>query len=362
MKMTFEWRALLVVLLLTSAGCSLAGSGDDDDNVVEGVDLDLLFAPAASVEIEAVEVEWASRDVSARGVEVVREGEVATGGWSASVRIISHELGRTTHYGAVLVPTADADRKRPVLVYLHGGDSGVLIDDEVATLLSFVPEIRDSFIVVVPSFRSEAVVFEGDAFVSDGPPSPWDRDVDDAIALVNAAVETVPSADAERIVVLGFSRGAGVGLLMGARDERIDGVVEFFGPTDFISPFVREVTRKALRGELEDLPGIEYLNETFIQPLKEGDLAVEDVRLELVRRSAVYFVDRLPPVQIHHGLSDDVVPAAQGQALVDALEAAGISDFESYLYPGGEHNPLTLSGSVDSAVEFLVRVAFPVPA
>ena len=50
------------------------------------------------------------------------------------------------------------------------------------------------------------------------------------------------------------------------RDQRIDAVVEFFGPTDFFGEYAREIFEEALEGELRDLPGLEYFNETVIQP------------------------------------------------------------------------------------------------
>lgn len=347
-------RGLICALLFVFSGCSLAGS---DGDVVAGVDLDALFAPAEADEIARAAEGWVDRDVSARGVELVLEDRLTHPfgqEWEAEVRVYAHEVGGYTHYGAVVVPALEPEKRRPILMYLHGDDQGVGTA-QVALAMTFLPELRDEYVVVVPSFRGEPLTAGERVFHSDGPASPWDRDVDDAIALLNVALETTPAADAERVVALGFSRGAAVGLLAAIRDDRIDGVASFFGPTDFLGSFARDVTRKMLRGDLPDLPGISRLDELLLEPLQAGELEMDAVRLDLIRRSAVYFVDRLPAVQIHHGLDDPVVPASEGEALAAALDAAGRTDDEAYFYAGGGHDPLSLDGALDRLNTFLMR-------
>ncbi len=181
---------------------------------------------------------------------------------------------------------------------------------------------------------------------------------------MNAVLASTPEADPDRIGVLGFSRGGAVGLLMAARDPRIDLIVEFFGPTDFFGPFVQDVVEEALRGSPRDLPGLAYLNAEFIQPLKRGEVTIADMRLELLRRSPVYFADRLPQLQIHHGTADEVVPVGEAERLIEVMVALGRStpEFERYLYPGGTHNPLSLSGSIPRTQSFIGRLLAPGPA
>ncbi|MEX0599534.1 MAG: hypothetical protein WD205_02750, partial [Rhodothermales bacterium] len=98
------------------------------------------------------------------------------------------------------------------------------------------------------------------------------------------------------------------------------------------------------------------------------ELAMSEVRVDLIRRSPVYFADRLPAVQIHHGLNDPIVPPAEAQQLVDALErdaldgdargddelgGAGRTSYEAYFYPSGGHDPLSLNGALDHLTTFL---------
>ena len=336
----------------------LAACGDSGTAPAPGPDLDALFLPATAAEIAAVEAEWAARGAPAAvDVRVEHTGGATIGGEPATLSIVSHVVDGHRHYGALLAPDGAAAGSLPVLVYAHGGDGGVDVG-ELLLLAAALDGDEGAYVWVVPSFRSEPLVLDGETWMSEGEPSPWDRDVDDALALVEVALQEVAAADGERVGVLGMSRGAGVGLLMAARDARIDVVVEFFGPTDFLGSYVRGIVEATLAGDPPDLPGLDYLDATFLQPWVEGRLATEAVRLAMVRRSAVLFVERLPDVQIHHGTADGVVDVSQAESLIAALEAAGrgLPADEWYLYEGGGHHPLSLPGSIPRTVDFLARL------
>ena len=327
-----------------------------------GSDLDALFAPPTATEIAQVEAEWETREPEVSGVRLELDAAAAAG--SLRVRILSHTVGGLRHYGAVVTPAGAEPGSLPVLLYTHGQDDGVEVES-MFLLNSLLQAQGLSTAFVVPSYRSEPLRFGNRVFLSDGPPSPWDWDVDDSMSLLSVAFEHAPELDEERVAILGSSRGGAVALLAAARDPRIDAVVEFFGPTDFFGEYAREVFEEALEGELRDLPGLEYLNEAVIQPWKLGVLSDAAARREMVRRSAVYFVDPLPPVQLHHGDADAVVAVSQAHRLIEAMRAAGKpeEDFEAHIYRGGGHDLvglLTLSGAT-RALEFLRPLLFELP-
>jgi dipeptidyl aminopeptidase/acylaminoacyl peptidase len=344
-------RALPALLLIPLIACS---GGEAPDRIVEGVNLSALFAPPTQAEIDAVKEEWSRRDVSAQGVEIV----ATTTDGDLEVVVVSHTVGGVRHYGAILAPIGAQPDTLPILVYAHGGDGGVDVDDLLAGIPLLLPNTADSFLFVIPSFRDEPLDFDETRYRSEGPASPWDRDVDDALALVNVADQLFESADPDRIGVLGFSRGGCVGLLMAIRDPRIDLVVEFFGPTDFFGPFVQEVTEEALRGTPRDLPGLDYLDAELIQPLKSGAITEAELRLEMLRRSPVYFAERLPEVQVHHGTADDTVPVGEAERLIEVMRSLGrdAPEFEAYLYPGAGHDPLQMPASFPRTRQFLERL------
>ena len=297
-----------------------------------------------------------------KGGEVVA-ANLTIGGVDTRVRVVSHTVGGVLHYGAIIVPTGAAPGSLPVIVYTHGGDGGVDMDETISQLPFLLGTDLQNYVFVAPSFRAEPLIFDGTTYQSAGPASPWDRDVDDALALINVVGATTPEADLDQIGVVGFSRGACVAMLMAARDPRIDLVVEFFGPTDFFGPFVQDVLEEALLGSLRDLPALETLYEQFILPLKNGEITIADMRPELVRRSPVYFADRLPQLQVHHGTADETVPVGEAERLVEVMMGLGRSapEFEWYLYEGGGHDPL-LPGAIARTSDFLSRLVSPLIA
>lgn len=343
-------------------------SGDDGTDppgdgakIVRGVSFDELFAQPTESERQIVLQDWASRNPGAAEVSVVHDEIKVLAGLPARVRIVSHRVGTVLHFGAVITPGDLAPGSSlPVLVYTHGGDGGVDMDQEVFPILaildaSFTGDLVNEFVFVIPSYRSESIRFSGQTWVSDGPESPFDYDVDDVMALLSVAAQIEPAADLSTVVNVGVSRGAGVGLLMGIRDSRVDGIVEFFGPTDFFGPFIQDVVEETLLGRPPDLPSIDYLEDEVILPLQAGDLSIAEVRIELLRRSPAQFAALIPTLQAHHGTADAVVPVSQMEHLVDAMDAIGrgAPEFEGFIYTGGTHSPLSMPASLTRAAEFL---------
>jgi dipeptidyl aminopeptidase/acylaminoacyl peptidase len=351
-------RLILGALLAAACGDSPAAPRDGT-----GVDLARLFAPPAAAEIAAVEADWAMRAPRPQDVRTELTQPFPVAGTPMQLRIVSHVVDGNRHYGAILAPTQPAAPRVPLLAYLHGGDNGVAVEELLLLLGTAGLEPADA-VWVVPSFRSETLRFGAASWRSGGEPSPWDRDVDDALALIDVALELTPVADADRIGSIGLSRGGGVALLMSARDPRMRATVEFFGPTDFFGSFIREVADEALRGVLRPLPGLAHLNAAWLQPLRLGDVSYEATRLALLRRSPAWFAARLGPVQLHHGTADDVVHVSQAEDLMDAMARIGRGppDFEAFLYPGVGHNPFFMAGAAERVAGFLGRLQAARPA
>ena len=316
--------------------------------------LDALFAPATAAEIEQVEAEWATRTPEVSGVRLELDSlgtNILTG--PLRYRVFSHTVGGVRHYGAVVTPEGAETGSLPVIVVAHGDTLGADVD-RTALLNFFLPDELTSALVI-PSYRAEALRFPDRRYVSEGPPSPWDQDVDDVLSFLSVAFQEAPELDEERVVALGFSRGGTVALIAAARDKRIDAVVELAGPTDFLGEYAREIVEEALEGEVRSLPGFEDLHEMVIQPWEEGTLSTAEARIELVRRSPVYFVDHMPPVQLHHGDADQVVAWSEAQRLSDVMREAGKPDEESevFIHPGLDDNQTTLLTTAQpDAIEF----------
>ncbi|WP_419948391.1 hypothetical protein [Candidatus Palauibacter sp.] len=343
---------------------SVSASGATLTVAAEAVDLDAeleaLFAPASAAEVGAVRADWAGRDVSAAGVAVEFTEPVMLGASTATLRIVSHVVAGARHFGAIIVPDGAAPESLPILMYTHGGDGGVSVE-EFQILSLQLGELIDRFVYVIPSFRSEPLRYGGRAWVSDGPSGHWDYDVDDALALVNVAFESTPEARPGSFHIFGGSRGAGVALLAGIRDPRVERIVAFYGPTDFFDAWIRVIARKTALDGPWDLPGLIHLDSTIVRPLISGDTTMEEARLNLVRRSSVLFAADLPAVQLHHGTADFTVPVSQAESMLRSMEALGRAppEFEAFIYEGGGHDYLSLAGAIPRAVAFLAQVLPP---
>lgn len=345
-------RAVATATLLVLAAC-----GDSTSPPVGGVDLGRLFAEPTTAELNAVVADWASRQPRAEDVVIETTQPFLLGAALVQLHVVSHVVDGARHYGAVLAPL-QASGPLPLLLYLHGGDGGVSVE-EVALVSAGAGVNAGNVVWVVPSFRSEPLRAGSQSWTSGGTPSPWDRDVDDTLALLDVAASLVPNADRECVAAIGLSRGGGVALLLSARDPRVRATIDFFGPTDFFSTWVRDIAADALRDRPTSLPGLRHMNEAWLQPLRRGEVSYAETRLALLRRSPARFASRLGPVQVHHGTVDDVVPVSQSQALIDAMAriGRGAPDFEAFLYPGIGHNVFVMAAAPERTARFLGGLA-----
>lgn len=342
-------RSALALALAVTAACESPSSPRGP-----GIDLDPLFLPPTAAEAAAVRADWAARSSASALEKVDSVGVLALGDDTLRVLVLSHRVGGVLHHGAALVPVGSGPGSLPVLLYLHGGDRGVDVL-EPALVARELGALGTRLAYVVPSFRSETLRVGGRTWLSEGEPSPWDRDVDDTLALLRVALEAVPEADGGRIAALGQSRGAAVAMLAAVREPAIARVVELFGPTDFFSPWVRGIVEAILAGSPPQLPGLDALDAAFLQPWVRGELDLAPLRLELLRRSPARFAADLPLLQVHHGTEDSVVPVAQAERLIQALTQLGqdAAGFEAWIYPGGGHDAFSLEGARERVIAFL---------
>ncbi|HEX6187484.1 MAG TPA: prolyl oligopeptidase family serine peptidase [Pyrinomonadaceae bacterium] len=286
-----------------------------------------VFKPPTAGEIKEVEKDWRSRDLRPRDVREVATGEIKFGEDVFRVRVVSHLVHGQKHFGAIMMPANGNLSSYPVIVeakgvswnYFHLNLTGL---DAPA----FMKDSRRQFIYVVPSFRGEVMNFNGVDYESEGDrTNAWDGATDDALALLNVALETTPAADPHRIGVFGRSRGGTVALLMAERDPRIRCVVEWAGPTDRFSLMgtegwtQEELFAEGLRTRARpDETGGQRV-EHFLLKAVRGEEGLTAVRHRLIASSPLYFARRLPPAQLHYGMEDTSVPVRNGVELAKSL-------------------------------------------
>ncbi len=345
---------LLVGLAVGSLGCDT----EDPVGSQPSFDVDALFAAPTDAERAAVEAEWAARTSIPEEIRLEQSTPLNVRGQAGTVHIYSFLIDSSRRYGAVLVPNVAEPGSTPVLLLAPPGAEGSgspLLLDAVGSYLELG---AGAFIFVMPSFRGEPFRSTTQSWVTEGPPSPWDGDVDDALALLDLVFEEVPAADPGRVAALGIGRGGTSVLMMAIRDSRIDAVVSFFGTTDFLGPFMRGVTIDALGGRIAGgVPGVFALYDLVYEPVQAGSMTVAEARHELLLRSPLHFVERLPRVQLHHGIEDPVTPVAESEAVLDALQSLGRGpeEVEAHFYEGvGAQHTAELLGAFAEAREFLL--------
>ena len=338
-------RLVLVVVLLGEEVGHLNWVRVGAAEVVAGVDLTKLYASPLANELAAVEDDWKHRDTDPVDWTVVAE---RTDGDLFHHLVVSHEVGGETHYGYVRVPPYPGFHSFGVLVYCHGGSTGVFDTDLFNLDYVWIDSdnLPDQCIMVMPSFRGETV-FGGElgGWTSDGVSDPYDTDCDDALALLNGVLDEFNSADPARIAVMGVSRGAQVAQRMGQRDGRIAAVVDCYGQTDEWLPSYQRGSAALLSqaGAGTDITGDPW--GAVLDGMRLGSVDSWEARAFLLRRSTLYFPELYPRLQVHHGTADASISIEHSDRLAEVMTGYPEVGFEYYRYDGGTHNLTSLDDS-----------------
>ena len=308
-----------------------------------------LFKPPAATEIGKVRQLWSNRDLAPVEPKEVVKTRIRYGDVDVFVRIVSHRVHGFLHYGAVLSPVEAAKKSCPVIIEAKGVSWNYFPLDinEGLNLPGILGADLAHMVVVVPSFRGERMVLNGQEFLSEGDRTDnWDGSTDDALALLNVALQTTPEADSSRICAFGRSRGGSVAMLAAIRDSRIKGVVEWAGPTDWFERMSeegwtqQELVEEGLRIHAKPNETAGQFIERFLLKAIDGTWDLETTRLKMIASSPLYFTASLPAMQIHHGVEDYNVPVSNAQALAVALKRRPGTGrpVEAYLYEGFGHD------------------------
>jgi dipeptidyl aminopeptidase/acylaminoacyl peptidase len=277
-------------------------------HVNNGINWDSLFAEPGPAEIQRILEDWRTRPLQPKQVEVITEYKV---GSRHQMRVVRHRVGERTHFGALFLPDGyqqAAPGSLPVLILAHGLDQRRPVVDVYGGLIRQTLGALDSnFIVVVPSYRGQSLRIGDRYYCSDGFfGDAFDGATDDALALLNVCLSSVPAADENLVVTLGVSRGGTVALLAGIRDPRIQLVVDLAGPANFLS---RKVHSR-------------YFKQYKYQFLSTK-APIPELRKRILASSPYHFSEYLPDVVIAHGAKDEVVPVEQAQNIIDRLQEKG---------------------------------------
>lgn len=270
------------------------------------------YAAQAQGDLQRIVADWASRDPVAEHW-TVKGSQAGTGG---ELYLVGFSVDGVSQGGLVWVP--NSGKSLPVVLFGHPDDAGV--DESYLTDLGDLlgSSLDTQMIIVMPAYRGETAWLGSDNVESDtSAQSPWDRDVDDGLALLQATLDHFSRADSSRIAAVGYSRGGGVSLISAFRDRRIKSVFEIAGPADFFAPSIQTIALGLLAGNSYGLPGLDFLDARYLTPFWNKDISADSLRCVLLKRSPARLAlsGLLPTTEAVHGTADVTVYPDQSAAL-----------------------------------------------
>lgn len=233
-----------------------------------------------------------------------------------------------------------ASAPRPLVVWLHGG--GWAVGDQRGGGIQ-APAYRNWPAVMAGlAARGYVVAAVSYRFTSEAKYPAQIEDVKAAVRWLRANAATY-GIDPNRVVVWGASAGGQLAEVLGTScnvaelegpkmrgaegSSCVQGVVDFYGPTDFSQAEAQKIPGPpSVFGDIVLTAG-EYLG------CEVKSCPADKLRLS----NPIAFVDRSdPPFLIVHGTTDTTVPPGQSRILFDALQKAGVKS-ELMMVPGVAH-------------------------
>jgi poly(3-hydroxybutyrate) depolymerase len=336
--------ALVAIVVLGDSEQRLAGVRLGNAVIEEGVDVARLFAPAMDFEIAEARAELAARHPVEQDYHYIEDYAEGT----VTVAVVSYTVEGLTQFGSLRIPEGGPGT-HPIMLLCHGGVAGAPLNG-INWLAPLVDDyaLLKQFLIVMPVFRGETLDGGSASFPAEGGRNLYDHDADDALALLDCAINHFPQGDSRRIVAVGWSRGAQVALRAAARDARIGGVIALSAWTDEWSAagqqYALELLPKLADGPLDPSQARHAYSEKLWE-LKTGAASVWEMRRLLLSMSVAYSAADLPALQLHYGALDETIPIEHAQTLAAWLGWYGQADYQYYVYPEGKHSPSSFSGA-----------------
>lgn len=303
-----------------------------DDDLLDGVDKNALFAAPTAEEISHVQSMWDQRDLIPDEIKIEESHTINA---NLQLHIISFRLFGSKEYAAVFVPSGT----QPLPIYFNVGGFGL---HESVNSLNVQLGSNISHLYVFPALRGQSLSIKVHnnnttytSPISEGSRlDAFDGATDDVIASLNAVAALFPNADENKAIIRGGSRGGTVALLAGERDQRFKRVAPVAFNVDFIGMTANNQNDPTYQAQ-------------FLTELINGSSSIAETRTKMIASSPLYFYNRLPKTQMHCAANDQITPPSQGQLLYDAMKNGGMQDkAEFYMYPNRDHSNIA-SGNTE---------------
>ena len=207
----------------------------------------------------------------------------------------------------------------PLIVFVHGEIHGNVASDEDAVIVREL--VGQGYAVIAPDYRGSSG-YGGDF---------WRQidygglEIEDVHAARQAMLDLHPEISTNRVGVIGWSHGGAIAFLTVTRHPEAYQVCYAGVPVSDLESRIRAM-------------GTNY--ESFFASRYHVGKTLSEAPEEYHRRSAAWNVDKLhTPLLVHANTSDDDVPFAEVQKLLEALKKSG-QPYEQHIYtnaPGGHH-------------------------
>ena len=275
----------------------------------------LLFAALFIAACSRTECSLEKKNYECSGFSI---NEVLVDNVTLTVSEIRYQSEGLTIQGVLAEPKQGG--KRPLLLYNHGGKTGLQSLDWINMLA------QNGYVVLASEFRGEGGS-EGEIEVVLG-------ETTDALNLLECGKQ-LDSVDESSLGVIGFSHGGGITVQAMELSDDFKAGVEFWGATDIKKRFQN----------IKDQTDPVY---PWVAAVGKPQGAIQD---DLLKRSAIYCVDTITaPLLIFHGKQDRVMPYEYGEDLAAALRAAG-REYEFVTYDSIGHAFERPDGSIDADIE-----------
>ncbi len=214
----------------------------------------------------------------------------------------------------LLVHADRAAKKRPLVVFVHGGGWEQGRKEDGMAIIRAIAATGDYVTATINYRLSDEAVWPAQIF-----------DCKAAIRFLRGKADEY-GIDAEHIGVMGASAGGQLVCVLGTCndasmegalgafpkvDSRVQCVVNFFGPTDFMTFYGEDVSIESVRGK-----------NTAMRVLGKTD---ESIRENARTASAVTWISKGDaPFLTAHGTKDTLVPFAQAEELDATLRKSGV--------------------------------------
>ena len=185
----------------------------------------------------------------------------------------------------------------PLILYIHGGGWRSGSRDVFRPLIQRMAQ--QDYVAATVSYRL-------------APEHTWPaqiEDVEESLRWLRSHAEEY-KIDVRRVGVVGVSAGGHLALMLGLRpltglNTGVNVVVNYYGPTDLMSPAFKAKTKQVARGLV-------------------GKKREDDPKAYSAASPLTYVSSGDAPILTFHGSNDDIVPPEQAKRLHQALDKAGI--------------------------------------